>query len=202
MSMFRLALLSAAAVMALPPMSVKAAEIEAQYVGGTRASIPANAVGALNLDDSKELKFTYGQATFRVPYSQITGSDIQKAEDGHKLFGRVPLPSITPWKRKQTLSIGFKDATDKPGTLNFQVWSKDATLASAMLSARKDQKPSVTAQAASSNDDSWWGDKYWKTTRNQGKWTSTAKPADNPQAPQTAAATEPAATSASTSPAK
>jgi hypothetical protein len=191
MSMFRLALLSAAAVMALPPMSVKAADIEAQYVGGTRATIPANTVGALNLDDSKELRFTYGAAVYRVPYSQITSSDIQRAEDGHKLFGRVPLPSVTPWKRKQNLSISFKDALDKPGTLNFQVWSKDATLAAAMLSARKDQKPNFSAQSAGSTDDSWWGDKYWRTTRNQAKLDAAAKPADNPQAPQTAAATAP-----------
>jgi len=188
MSMFRLALLSAAAVIAVPPMSVKAADIEAQYVGGTRATIPANTVGALNLDDSKEMRFTYGSAVYRVPYTQITSSDIQRAEDGHKLFGRVPLPSVTPWKRKQTLSISFKDASDKPGTLNFQVWSKDATLAAAMLSARKDQKPSYAAQSAGSADDSWWGDKYWRTTRNQAKWDAAAKPAENPQAPQTAAA--------------
>jgi hypothetical protein len=177
--------------MALPQISVKAADIEAQYVGGTRATIPANASGTLSLDDSKELKFTYGAAVYRVPYAQITGSDIQKAEDGHKLFGRVPLPSVTPWKRKQTLSISFKDSTDKPGTLNFQVWSKDATLAAAMLTARKDLKPGVTAQSAGSTEDTWWGDKYWKTTRNEAKWEATAKPADNPQAPQTAAAAAP-----------
>jgi hypothetical protein len=192
--MFRLALLSAAAVMVLPPMSVKAADIEAQYVGGTRATIPANTVGALNLDDSKELRFSYGAAVYRVPYAQITSSDIRKVDDVHRLFGRVPVPSITPWKRKQTLSISFKDATDTPGTLNFQVLSKDATLAAALLSARKDLKQSATAQPTGAPDNSWWGDKYWRTTRNQAKWdAATAKPADDPQAPQTASATAPAA---------
>src|SRR5271166_3240306 len=132
MSMFRLALFSAAAMIALPPASVKAADIEAQYIGGTRNEIPANTVGSLNLDDSKELKFQYGPAVYRIPYAQITASDLQKAEDGKKLFGHVPLPSLTPWKRKQSLSINFKDG-DKPGSLNFQLWAKDAAVAESLL---------------------------------------------------------------------
>ena len=193
MSMFRLALLSAAAVMALPPMSVKAADIEAQYVGGTRATIPANTVGTLNLDDSKELKFNYGAAVYHMPYAQITGSEIQKTEETHRLFGRVPLPSVTPWKRKQTLSISFKDSSDKPGTLNFQVLSKDATIAAAMLSARKDQRPSIAAQASGTADDFWWGDRYWRTTRNQAKWDAAVKPADSQQGAQTASTSTAAA---------
>jgi hypothetical protein len=184
MSMLRLALFSAAAVIALPQISVKAENIDAQFVGGTRNAIPANTIGTLNLDDAKELKFNYGGAVYRVPYAQITGSDIQKSEDGRKLFGHVPLPSLTPWKRKQVLSISFKDSGDKTGSLNFQLWTKDAALAQTMLAERRDPKASTSQTAVS--DDSWWGDKYWKTVRNHNTWGS-EKPVDASQAPQTAA---------------
>lgn len=184
MSMLKLALLSAVAVVALPQISVRAENIDVQFVGGSRNAIPANTLGTLNLDDAKELKFNYGTAVYRVPYTQITGADIQKSEDGHKLFGRVPLPSLTPWKRKQVLSVSFKDSADKTGTLNFQLWTKDATWAQLTLAERRDPKASTTQTAGA--DDSWWGDKYWKTTRNHSNWGS-AKPVEASQAPQTAA---------------
>ena len=183
MAMFRLALFSAAAMIALPTASVKAQEIEAQYVGGTRNAIPANTIGSLSLDDSKEFKFKYGGTAYRIAYTQITNSDLQKADDIHRLFGRVPLPSLTPWKRKQNLSISFKDTGDKVGTLNFLLGTKDAALAESLLAARRDGKPSQETA-----DDSWWGDKYWKTSRNRATWAS-EKPAAAPQAPQTASAT-------------
>ena len=181
--MCRLALFSVAAVIALPPVAVRAESIEAQYVGGTRNAIPANVTGTLNLDDAKELRFAYGSSIYRIPYAQISGTEIQRAGDGRKLFGRVPLPSLTPWKRKQTLCINFKDAGDKAASVNFEVWSKDATLAESLLAGRKQPKPE-TQQAAA--PDSWWGDRIWKTTRNQSTWAS-EKPADASQAPQTAA---------------
>jgi len=185
--MFRLALFSAAAMIALPPASVKAAEVQVQYVGGTRNAIPPNTVGWLKFDNPKELMFNYGPAIFRMPYSQITGSDLQNVDDSKKLFGHVPLPSLTPWKkRKQNLSITF-NAGDKPGTLNFLILVQDAVMAEALLTAARNPKPDATQTA----DDSFWGDRIWKTNRNRPTWAS-EKPADTSQAPQSAAATTPA----------
>ena len=169
MSIFRLTLLSAVAVLTLPAVRVCAAttSLDAQYIGGTAKAIPANTFGTLSLEDAKELQFHYGTSVYRVSYEQITGSDIQAGETRH-LFGRIPVPNFVPIKKRQTISISFRDNNGGTGTLNFEVASSAAWSAQTVLNARM-QKLSL-ASDASSTDDNWWGDKWWKTNRNQDTW--------------------------------
>ena len=65
---------------AVPPAVVRAASDTVQYVGGTVKSIPVNSAGSFNFDDAKEFRFTYNGSVYKLPYDQITSTDIEKAD--------------------------------------------------------------------------------------------------------------------------
>lgn len=88
---------------------------EAMYVGGTISGMPEATEGELATDDPKVLKFSSSKGKFEIPYEGITS-----VEYGQKAGRRLGVAIvITVWalfskKRKHFLTIGFKDANDKP----------------------------------------------------------------------------------------
>jgi hypothetical protein len=166
----RLVLFSAALVMMLPPRTAVAMETEAEYVGGTVKTIPANTTGALNLDDNKDLRFYFGKSTYRLAYDQITSAETLGGEEHHGLGKITGLFSRISRKKRETLSVIFQDAAGTSGALNFELTAEQATDARATIGQR-------TRLAANGEDpEQWWGDKYWKTTRNRGAWASERQP--------------------------
>ncbi len=156
----------------VPAGTVYAAASTVEYVGGTVKSIPANSTGSLSFDDAKELTFSYGESSYKLPYEQITSTDIAKGES-HHIFRKIPVPSLMPGHRKQTLTIGYKDSQGATGTLNFELAASQASAAREAIAAKKN--PVQAETAAQSNE--WWGDKYWKTNRNQSVWEAKTAPA-------------------------
>jgi hypothetical protein len=173
-------LISTIAFAILPTAVLRAADT-AEYIGGTVKAIPMNSTGLLNLDDAKVLKFNYGQAVYKLPYEQITGTEITKGETRHVLK-KIPVPSLFG-RKKETLTISYKDPAGASGTLTFEL---AARLASAVQDTIAEQKAAPQAAAANQSNE-WWGDKYWKTNSNKATWeadaTTAAKPA--PAAPST-----------------
>ena len=153
----------------LPPFILHAASSSVQYVGGTVTAIPANSAGTLNLDDSRELRFVYGTSVYRLPYEQITGTDVTKGET-HHILRKIPVPSLNPGKRKETLTVNYKDPAGTAGRLNFQIAASDASDIRDQIAIQK-SAPSQILVSSQSNE--WWGDKYWKTTRNAPTWDQT-----------------------------
>lgn len=174
-------LISTIAFAILPAAALRAADT-AEYVGGTVKSIPMNSIGFLNLDDTKALKFSYGQAFYRLPYDQITGTEVAGNETRHVLK-KVPIPSLFG-RKKETLTISYKDASGTIGKLSFDV---TARLASAVQNSITEQKAAALA-AATNEPIEWWGDKYWKTIRNKPTWEASTASATQP-APAAAPAT-------------
>jgi len=164
----------------VPPAVVKAAE-SAEYVGGTVKSIPVNSAGSLNFDNAKEIRFNYSGSVYSLPYDQITNTEINKAES-RRVLGKIPVPALI--HRKQVLSISYKDAAGASGTLNFELAANEAPVAQQTIETKK----AGPQTAASQNSNDWWGDKYWKTNRNQGQWD--AKSAQNAPASATPAGTK------------
>src|SRR5271155_1827311 len=105
MSMLRVALFTTAVVFVLPPSQAKADEsVEVQFLGGTEKTIPADTFGTLSLKDPNELRFQYGTSSYRVPYTQITETEVIDHENkGHLL---VHMPGK---KHYQTLAISYHD---------------------------------------------------------------------------------------------
>lgn len=167
----RQTLISTIVVAMVPPAALWAAN--AEYVGGSVKSIPMNAVGSLNCDNAKELRFSYGQGIYKLPYEQIVGTEIAKGETRHVLH-KIPVPSLFG-RQKQTLTISYKDPSGTSGSLSFELsaWQAKATQNSI---AEAKELPLAAAAAAS---DEWWGDQYWKTTRNKAAWEAAGTAAQN-----------------------
>jgi hypothetical protein len=163
-------LISALFLAAVPPAALLAASDSVQYVGGTVKSIPVNSPGTFNFEDAKEFRFTYNGSVFKLPYDRITSTEIEKA-DVRRVMHVFPAMSPIASHRKQTLVINYTDTTGAAGTLNFELAAYRAVDAQETIAAKR-SPISPAAAAAASNE--WWGDKVWKTKRNQAAWDAQA----------------------------
>ncbi|MBV9768753.1 MAG: hypothetical protein JOZ32_04210 [Bryobacterales bacterium] len=161
-------LLSALVFAAVPPVAIGAASNGAEYVGGTVKSIPVNSEGTLDFSDAKEFRFNYEGAVYHLPYSQITGTDVESVEVRH-IMHVIPAESLLFSHRKRTLVINYTDSTGAPGTLNFELMAYRAAEAKDAIAAKKSP-----VLGANQSPDDWWGDIYWKTKRNQAAWDARA----------------------------
>lgn len=152
---------------AVPPAVLHAASDTVQYVGGTVKSIPVNSAGSFNFDDAKELRFHYNGVVYRLPYDQITSTDIEKADVKH-VMRVIPAQSLMFTHRKRTLVINYTDSSGATGTLNFELAAYRAADAQETIAAKKTPPPAGVVEAA------WWGDKIWKTPRNKAAWDAQA----------------------------
>lgn len=151
----------------IPPAVLGATSTAVEYVGGTVQSIPANSVGVFNFDDGKVMRFVYSGAAYQLSYDQIVGTDVAKAE-GHHILHKIPVHTFDPRKRKETLSIHFKNDAGASETLNFELAAEIADDARNMITIKKAGPQNVL----SSQTNDWWGDKYWKTDRNKTAWVA------------------------------
>jgi len=163
MSTIRQILVSTAVFAIMPCAVLRGASSTVEYIGGTAKSIPLNSSGSISVSDAKELRFNYGQSVYKIPYSQITGTNVVQGERRH-LLGKIPVPTMFPGRKKQTLAINYKDPAGASGTLNFELTASEATAVRDGIAERQTVAQSATSQQG---PEEWWGDKYWKTTRNQ-----------------------------------
>jgi hypothetical protein len=182
----RQVLISALVFAVVPPAVVNAASDSVQYVGGTVKSIPVNSPGTFNFEDAKEFRFTYNGSVYKLPYDRITSTSIERA-DVRRVMHVFPAMSPIASHRKQTLIINYTDTTGVAGTLNFELAAYRAVDAQQTIAAKRSPISPAAAVAASNE---WWGDKVWKTKRNQATWDAQA--AQNAQAAQAAQNAAPA----------
>jgi len=181
-------LISTLVFAAVPPAVVNAASDSVQYVGGTVKSIPVNSAGTFNFEDAKEFQFDYQGSVYKLPYDRITSTNVERA-DVRRVLHVFPAMSPIASHRKQTLIINYTDATGAAGTLNFELAAYRAADAQETIAAKR-SPISPSAAAAATNE--WWGDKVWKTKRNQAAWDAQAAlSAQSAQAAQNGAAAQP-----------
>lgn len=161
--------------LAILPIAVLRAADTAEYLGGTVKSIPMNSTGFLNLDDTKVLKFNYGQAVYKLPYDQITGTEVTKGDTRHVLK-KLPVPSLFG-KKIETLTISYKDTAGVTGKLSFEV---AARLAASVQAGIAEVKALPDAATVANESKEWWGDKYWKTLSNKSTWDASSASAAQP----------------------
>jgi len=186
MPSIRQVLVSTVVFAMLPTTLLKGASSIVEYIGGTVKSIPLNTAGSISVSDAKELRFVYGQSVYKIPYSQITGTNVVQGEGRHFL-GKIPVPSMFPRRRKQTLAINYKDAAGANGTLNFELTASEATAVREGIEEKQ-----VVAQSSATQQDpqEWWGDKYWKTKHNQSMHDAVTVVATTPAPPATVASSK------------
>jgi hypothetical protein len=155
------------------------------YVDGNVAGLEPNTGGTLNLADDTGITLRTGLTTVEIPYSGVSHAELGAVkETAHG----APLYKVWEINRRfahktqtQLLILNFKNEAgeEKNMTLELAKASAENTLAtieshtSTEVASAHPKKHSAAApkKETASADDSWWGDTYWKTKSNQGKWS-------------------------------
>jgi hypothetical protein len=139
------------------------------YVDGNITGVSPNTAGTLMLTDGTSMYLKTGTATVPVPYTGIskTGLGVTKAHSH-----MVPMYKVWSLQKRfsettqtQLLTVEFKNAGGEDKTMTLEL-ARPA--AKSVLSTIQTRTAAPTQAKAASNE--WWGDEYWKTTRNAGKW--------------------------------
>ena len=142
-----------------------AADSEAvTYIDGNIADLSPNTGATLSLDNPQSMELQTPLHKVQIPYAQVS-----KAELGAvKLHSAEPEPLYKVWalpKRlvkteNRQMTVAFKNDAGQDQTMTLELPKS----AAAALVATIEQHNTKLAK----ND--WWGDNYWKTTRNKDQW--------------------------------
>ena len=156
------------------------------YVDGNVKGVAPNTGGTLVISDENTMSFRTGLANVEVPYSGISKVELGAVkETSHD----VPFYKVWQLHKKfsggkktetQLLIVSFKneDGEDKSMTLEMAQPAiggvvstiEERTGKSFVKQASAKRTPGSQAKGANQKSDDWWGDDYWKTTRNADKW--------------------------------
>jgi hypothetical protein len=148
------------------------------YVDGNIATLKPHTGGTLMFTKSNAMLFRTGLVEVDVPYSGIRRAELgatQVHTHGAPLYKVWALPGRLHRTETQLLTLQFRSSKGEDRTMTLEL-SKPG--ASAVLAAiRKHTGANETTAAGSSVSskpaaDDWWGDKYWKTTRNAAQWST------------------------------
>jgi hypothetical protein len=152
--------------------SLAATTREATYVVGNLEGLEPGAEGTLKLDGDK-LAFQSGKTTIEAPFATITGVEL-----GAKLIHANDAPPLYKvWQLHkrfagdktvyQNVTVTFKDAGGNDQTMTLEMTETAAAETHETLETR-------TGQKARRQQDDWWGDDIWRTSRNHETWDKTA----------------------------
>ena len=205
--LLRLALVLGLATLIVTP--VVAGEIvdrraPASYLGGSVVSIPAYSNGSLDWSSDTELRFHYGDQSESWPYGSIVGLALEKPAAASlwkkaATLGVLALPMFANSTERE-LTVYYKNAEGLSSSVVFELTADEAdalvpalesrtgkhstlqAMSAAKLQARKDSvKPAANPHIMTNG--AWWGDSFWRTNRNAGRWEKPEEP--KAQAPQT-----------------
>jgi hypothetical protein len=113
----------------------------AEYIGGTRADIPANNPGDIQVSDQIYFIFVSKQTRVQVPYERINLLEYGQKVDRRYLEAVVISPLFMLSKKRQHfLTVGFQDDDGHQQALVFKVSKNDIRLTLVALEARTGQQ--------------------------------------------------------------
>jgi hypothetical protein len=134
------------------------------YIDGTIADFSPNTGATLYMNNSKSLEIRTKEHTLQVPYSQISKAELgsvqirsAEPEAPYKVWA---LPKRLMASETRQMTVAFTNGNGQGQTMTIELSKKAA---SGLMTRIGRQSP----QVANAN---WWGDGYWKTTRNKDTW--------------------------------
>jgi len=113
----------------------------AEYLGGTRADIPANNSGEIRLTDNTYFVFVSKHTEVKVPYERVNLLEYGQKVDRRYLAAAVISPLfMLARKREHFLTVGFQDDDGRQQAMMFRVNKDDVRLTLVALEARTGQK--------------------------------------------------------------
>ncbi|GEM_PF-1165038 len=158
------------------------------YVDGNLTGVAPNTGGTLTLNEEKAMYFHTGLSNIAVPYEGISKVELGAVkETSHD----VPLYKVWALHKRfsggnktetQLVIVGFKNEEGEEKSMTLELEQSSAKSLVATLEERTGKtfasasKKTVPNQAKGDSKpaDGWWGDDYWKTTRNADKWNKSA----------------------------
>jgi len=173
------------------------------YVDGNLMGVAPNTGGTLVFSDEKIMTLRTGLTSVSIPYASISKAELSVTKShGHDAPKIEIWKHIGSGKKTETqyLVVNFKNETGQDKTMTLELAhaaapvvldtihahmappaAQSTAVASAAQPPSKDAKPASTptTQAAAPKKpakpaDDWWGDDFWKTTRNVDKWAKAA----------------------------
>lgn len=113
----------------------------AEYIGGTRADLPANNSGDIQVTDRVYFIFLSKHTQIRVPYERINLLEYGQKVDRRYVAAAVISPLfLLAKKREHFLTVGFQDDDGEQQAMVFRVDKNDIRLTLVALEARTGQQ--------------------------------------------------------------
>jgi hypothetical protein len=127
--------------LAATPAPASHAGARAEYVGGTRADIPNNNPGDIQVTDNVYFVFASKHTQIKIPYQRINLLEYGQKVDRRYLAAVVISPLfLLAKKREHFLTLGFQDDEGLQQALVFRVDKNDIRLTLVALEARTGQE--------------------------------------------------------------
>lgn len=112
-----------------------------EYIGGTRADIPANNSGEIRVTDNTYFIFVSKHTEVRVPYDRINLLEYGQKVDRRYIAAVVISPLFMLAKKRQHfLTVGFEDNDGHQQAMVFKLDKSDVRLTLVALEARTGQR--------------------------------------------------------------
>ena len=133
------------------------------YIGGSVADLAPNTGATLNLTNPQALELQSPLHTVQVPYNQILKAELGAitvhTPEPEKLYKVWALPKRLMKSETQQMTVSYKNAgQDQTMTIELQKQAASTLLAQ------------IERRSGKVAENNWWGDDYWKTTRNKDSW--------------------------------
>ena len=113
----------------------------AEYIGGTRADIPASNNGEIRVTDQVYFVFLSKKTEVKVPYERINLLEYGQKVDRRYIAAAVISPLfMLAKKREHFLTVGFQDDNGQQEAMVFRVDKNDIRLTLVALEARTGQQ--------------------------------------------------------------
>jgi hypothetical protein len=134
------------------------------YIDGNVAGLSPNTGATLYLNNPQSLELKTTLHNVKIPYAQISkaelGSVTPHTPEPEPLYKVWALPKRLVKTETQQMKLAF---TDENGRDQIMTIEMSKTSVDGVLGTIERYSPKVA-------NTSWWGDGYWKTTRNRDTW--------------------------------
>jgi len=171
------------------------------YVDGNLTGVSPNSGATLTYSGDKQITLRTGLTNIDVPYENIGHAElgaVKETSHGHKLFGHHSKTQT------QLLTVNFKNAEGEEKNMTLELAQPAAVSVLSSIQSHKAGPQQVASQqtppapvaseepaaksktrtkmvpkadataATPKSSTDWWGDTWWKTSRNTDKWNKPA----------------------------
>lgn len=134
------------------------------YIDGNIAQLSPSTGATLYMNNPQSMELKTPLHKVEIPYTRISkaqlGSVIIPTTDPEPLYKVWALPKRLVKSEAQQMTVAFTDGNGQSQTMTLEM---SRTSAGSVLATIERHSGKVA-------NDSWWGDNYWRTNRNEDTW--------------------------------